>query len=349
MADLKLCTYNVRGLRQNKKRRQVFTFLHRHKQDIYMMQETHSLPRDEIYWTNEWGGRIVFCHGSSASRGVCVLFHPKLVFEIHRIVNCQNGRLLIIEVTVKRKLVTLVCIYGPNADEPAFYDFLFGNLRDSQWDSILIGGDFNFVFNLDIDKVGGTHNTNFHARDKCIEMMDSLNLVDIWRDRNPHCKNFTWSSNVTPGIHCRLDFFLISRSLVQFVVGNNSTPSLCSDHSIVNLHMNILNMKKGPGFWKLNNSLLKDTVYVSMITDLILSLIHSHVDDNPSSKWEFIKYSIRNASIKYSKIKARERRRRELNILKNISRFERLYFSSGLADDLDNLISARNELQHIYD
>ena len=272
MANLKICTYNVRGLRQSKKRRQVFSYLHRSKTDIYLLQETHSVMSDENYWQNEWGGKIVFCHGSSTSRGVCILFHPTLDFIIHRCEPCNNGRLLIIEATVKKKFLTLVCLYGPNNDDSNFFDSLLYKLCDYHWDSLFIGGDFNFVFNLDLDKAGGNPQTNFKARDKCLEVMSSLNVVDIWRERNPHQKSFTWSSNITPGIHCRLDFFLISRNLINYVVKNNVTTGLNSDHSIVILDVQICDEKRGPGFWKFNNSLLHDTRYIEMITDLIIKV-----------------------------------------------------------------------------
>ena len=228
MESLKICTYNVRGLRQSKKRRQVFAYLHRSKKDIYLLQETHSVVRDENYWQSEWGGKIIFCHGSSTSRGVCILLHPTLEYKIHRYVSCSNGRLLIVEVTIRKKIFTIVCLYGPNIDDPAFFESLVHKLRDFHWDSLFFGGDFNFVFNLDLDKAGGNPHTNFNARDKCLEIMSSLNVVDIWRERNPYQKSFTWSSNITPGIHCRLDFFLISRNWINSVVKNNVTTGLNS-------------------------------------------------------------------------------------------------------------------------
>ncbi|KAJ8019199.1 hypothetical protein HOLleu_42371 [Holothuria leucospilota] len=68
-----------------------------------------------------------------------------------------------------------------------------------------LGGDLNFVFNLDLDKKGGNRRTNFKAREKCLDLMGAYDLVDVWRDKNRCVKNFTWSSNIIPGIHCRLD------------------------------------------------------------------------------------------------------------------------------------------------
>ena len=41
---------------------------------ILCLQETHSVKEDENIWQNEWGGRVLFCHGTNKSRGtmICV-------------------------------------------------------------------------------------------------------------------------------------------------------------------------------------------------------------------------------------------------------------------------------------
>lgn len=113
-----------------------------------------------------------------------------------------------------------------------------------------MGWRFNFVFNLDLDKVGGILRTNFNARDNCISIMQLHDLVDIWRERNPTTKLFSWSSNITPGIHCRLDFFLISRTMSSYVIESSFKPAIQLDHCFVTLSIQLLTEKGGPGSWK---------------------------------------------------------------------------------------------------
>lgn len=117
----------------------------------------------------------------------------------------------------------LWCLYGPNLIHPDFLELFLRKLGDFRWDCLFIGRDVKFVFNLDSDKVRGNPCTYFYARDKCLEIMCTVNLVDIWRERNPHQKSFTWSSNIISGIHCKLVFFSSSRSLTHSVVRNNFT------------------------------------------------------------------------------------------------------------------------------
>ena len=64
-------SFNARGLRQQKKRRQLFSYFPNSKADtIILLQETHSCITDEQQWTHEWSNGIIFSHGSTNSRGL---------------------------------------------------------------------------------------------------------------------------------------------------------------------------------------------------------------------------------------------------------------------------------------
>ena len=59
---------------------------------------------------------------------------------------------------------------------------------------------------------------------------------------------------------------------------------------MIQLNLNILNeQKRGPGFWKFNNALLRDDVYIDLINETILTLqtqynyLHNH-----GLKWDLI-------------------------------------------------------------
>ena len=65
--DAKLYSINVRGLANKLKRRCVFNWLKNQPFDIFLLQETHSTKKIESIWSSEWGGRIYYSHGQSAS------------------------------------------------------------------------------------------------------------------------------------------------------------------------------------------------------------------------------------------------------------------------------------------
>ena len=67
----------------------------------------------------------------------------------------QEVRFLIFDLTTNDVNMTLANIYAPNEDNPAFFEDLFYRLSDLNCDDIVIGGDFNLVFDLEKDKKGG--------------------------------------------------------------------------------------------------------------------------------------------------------------------------------------------------
>ncbi|PJE77964.1 hypothetical protein CI610_03103 [invertebrate metagenome] len=47
-------------------------------------------------------------------------------------------------------------------------------------------------------------------------------------------------------------------------------PGYKTDHSAITLQIIIADFKRGRGFWKFNNSLLKDTLYINKVKETIL-------------------------------------------------------------------------------
>ena len=67
-------------------------------------------------WSNEWGRKIIFAHGSNISKGVCVLINRKLNCKIEKCTVDQDGRYIILHVNINDRVLTFVNIYAPNTD-----------------------------------------------------------------------------------------------------------------------------------------------------------------------------------------------------------------------------------------
>ena len=79
-------------------------------------------------------------------------------------------------------------------------------------ENIVIGGDFNCPLNPTLDKKGGIMTPRKSVINFMNDVQSQLDLVDIWRVKNPQTKSFTWSER-SPPIFCRLDYWLISNNL----------------------------------------------------------------------------------------------------------------------------------------
>ena len=97
------------------------------------------------------------------------------------------------------------------------------------------------------------------------EIQTTFNLHDIWRVKNPKKKSFTWSQK-SPFIFCRLDYWLISDTLQDLIKNVDIIAAIKTDHAAIVLHLQgVEETKKGPGFWKMNTSLLSDEKIIQLM------------------------------------------------------------------------------------
>ena len=152
MTDIKICSLNVKGLRDRTKRRGLFLWLRDKNFSLYFLQETHSTINDINCWCNEWGAKAIWSHGTSNSKGTALLFHSKFDASVIKSLIDPNGRYIIVDINVAGKVFTCVNIYAPNDDCPQFFIEIDKLLDQFQCDNIIYGGDFNCVLNLSLDK-----------------------------------------------------------------------------------------------------------------------------------------------------------------------------------------------------
>ena len=84
------------------------------KATIFCLQETYSSPEDEKLWSTEWGASIIYSHGTTHSKGVCILLNPSSPFNLSTIKVDPEGRFLIAKLTIEEKYFFITNIYGPN-------------------------------------------------------------------------------------------------------------------------------------------------------------------------------------------------------------------------------------------
>ena len=132
------------------------------------------------------------------------------------------------------------------------------------------------------DKKGGNSTTHSNSLKEVQNMVNLLDLIDVWRVFNPDTKRFTWR-RTKPEIHSRLDFFLVSASLTPTIRNADILPGYKTDHSLITIHLANNNNPRGLGFWKLNTSFLLDDEYVDLIKktiDNVANEYRNNVENN---------------------------------------------------------------------
>ena len=354
--SLSLLSLNVKELSNFKKRRTIFTWCRKRNSDIIFLQETRSTLSTQLNWKNEWGAELICSHGSSNSRGVAILIKKGLDCVIHSQIIDTSGRYIVVKVAIQDKMYVLINIYAPNKDENIvkFFKDLLTKLATENLDSeenIVIGGDFNCPLNPTLDKQGGIMTPRKSVINCINDVQTQLDLVDIWRIKNPQTKSFTWSQR-SPLIFCRLDYWLISNNLHDWVKATNIIPAIRTDHSAIYLEFgNVDKEAKGPGFWKMNTSILKDEEYIDDLTKMLPVCIAEGRKElsNHRNIWDWIKYNIRAHAIKYSKTKAKKRNERGFKLEKEYTEARQAFEKNPNDLNGNNLNAAKEKLELFYD
>ena len=342
--EIQISSLNVRGIGDKQKRSELFSWLRSKKFSLYLLQEVHCSNDIISIWSSEWGYKSRFSRCSSAKGGVAILFNNNFSFQILRLYSDTNGRFIICDIETEGKCITLATLYAPNEDEPSFFQDFFDHLSDFQCDDLIIGGDFNLILDLDKDKKGGRYKTHTRSVKTLKEFTAKLDLIDAWRVLNPNTLRYTWRRK-KPEIQCRLDFSLVSQSLMCNITHADITMRFKTDHSLITIRAALHSNQRGPGYWKLNTSFLSDANYVNQIRTTIKRVTDEYVNDenvNPALMWEMIKLKIREQSIKYAKDRRTKTSRREEEIEKAINVLQELIESSNKGDREDREEASRD-------
>ena len=232
-------------------------------------------------------------------------------FEVNKISEDENGRFLLINGTKDDKNVTLCNIYAPSGpqklkERKLFFENLKDSISDFQPDNskLILGGDFNCVTDVDLDRSRMVSKTDSSVN-KLKNILNNFQLKDIWRHKNPDKKEFTFYSNVGTG--SRLDKFYLTKDLTPNVIESKIHNLAHSDHDKVTIKLDLSEIERGPGLWKINNSYLHDPEYVKEITRMwYLHQLKKDENDNLNGWWEEGKTRIKEISLNFSKQKNRE-------------------------------------------
>ena len=337
--DLSLVSLNTKGLINTRKRQAVFRWVKKHSFDIVFLQETHSSKEVERNWKNEWGGVVHMSHGSRDSRGCMILFKKGLDVDITSTQSDNYGRFILIECIVKDEPLTLLNVYLPNTEteQLLFLDTISQKLESLVNNhtnvNFVCGGDWNIVRDAKLDKMGGIINIKEKSNAKLENIMSTFELNDTWRIKNPNLERYTWRQR-NPLIQCRLDYWLVSDNIYDYVSNTDILPSVHSDHSAISIQLTFIpKQSSGPCFWKFNNSLLEDQEYISLLEDKLDQWQTETEFKDKQMSWEYIKYQIRKTTMAFSKRKRQKQKDKERELeIKLINLEKRLTSKENLLE-----------------
>ena len=311
-----LITINCNGLRDPLKVNYLKQLLNSRNIDICFIQETHIDNVDLGYYVERKLNAKCFWSftDNSKNKGVGLIFRKDMDCKVLNIKFDHFGRYICIDVNLDGYECKLISVYAPNngAERKHFFHDLYGNFMGSN--PIILGGDFNCVENIAIDKLGGNEKRGDTGTDQLKKILTDFNLIDTFRKKYPHNREFTWSSQ---GVSVRLDRFYVSKCLLPNLNNVFHDMYSFSDHHLVNLVLSPFNHQKiGKSYWKFNASLLNDLDYIDFMTNFL----HNNIQNIPENEdmlvwWDNLKDTIKLKTIKFS-LNKNKRQRYYLNHLR---------------------------------
>jgi exonuclease III len=312
-------------MRDKNKRNRLFNYFRKNMKGIIYLQETYSVPGDQLNWTKEWGGSIFLSSGTTHSRGVAILLPKGMEYNIKKSHVDQNGRFICLEGNFNNQDLALLNVYAPTSDkhkeQGEFLDTIIPYLHEYSH-KVILAGDLN-TYLSDLDKHGIINKQSEYSM-RISSLMLDLDLCDIYRVTNPEARRYTWRKMTAKGIlQSRLDYIITPLCLMYSIKSISIGYSVYSDHNPVHLELHQLAENvKGRGFWKLNTSLLRDKEYVDKINKIITEETSNQQCSNQGLKWDTIKMIIRGYTISYSAHKAKLRRLHEKELKNDITKVE---------------------------
>lgn len=353
MSSLSFISFNARGLRDNTKRKALLLYAKSLNTDFCMIQESHSGPSDEHFWKSQWGEDLWMSHGTNHSAGTLTLKH-KFNGKVISSVTDPKGHFVLLIVSFNDQIFLLGNLYGYNNKQDNItliqlvntkIDNLISKYKDLK---IIFGGDWNCSLNDNLDRWPNRSND---YNTYMLDFMNERDLVDIWRYKNPAVKEFTWK-NKQGTLQSRIDYWLISDSLSEYITTVKMLPTPLTDHKSIFIELSMSasrQSKRVNSYWKLNNTLLSDESLVNEIKTKICECWENACAENMYGKnWEFLKFELRSLIMKRGAEIVKNRKKEETELISEIITSSSQLPENLSEDDRKRLQILQLRLDNVY-
>ena len=197
-----------------------------------LLQETHLNGVEGKALQKRWRGQIYYTTFSAFARGALIWVRPGVPFQCVKSWIDPDGRYVAVTGRLGGRDLTLVSIYAPNVEQGKFLMELSGKLASCLTGPVILGGDFNCVADIRLDRSHPPLRDSPVCRlaKQFTTWQSKWGLIDSWRQHNGVCGDYSFFSNIHE-LHVRLDTFLCSTTVHEAVQSVEYLARTVSDRS----------------------------------------------------------------------------------------------------------------------
>ena len=309
MTEMKVAMWNCSGLLSTSSASEKLDFLGATSSfDLIVLIETHHKHYVDIStFLHTYTTAYNIIHAEATAQdpyaGIVVLLDKS--FDLTSSAELIPGRLINFKLKCGSEKFNISVLYGYTgacatvANIERFTDLLVTSHDSSDYNIIL--GDFNFV-EMDLDRTN-MRSTGMNQKDSILsrvwtEFASSLDLSDPFRVRNPRRKMFSYI-HTQHNAKSRIDRVYTNDENVSNIFHYKHTPTPWPKaHRLVTFSVRA-NVERGPGYWKMNTSILSDRAFELVLESTIDDVSALNIQD-PIERWLIFIQTIRLEAQVYS-------------------------------------------------
>ena len=170
--------------------------------------------------------------------------------------------------------------------------------------------------------------------------MKSPRDIDVWRDRNPGVRRFSWSNKFSAS---RIDNILTSQGIDRLVGHVTYLQGIFTDHSAQYISVSMNSNKRGSGYWKLNCAILQKNETINKIRENISSLLKADASLSSTDKWINFKSNIAKVLQNISRSNASDEKLIISQLSEKVQEYEEMFPLTEL--QMTNYLRTKAELE----
>lgn len=283
--------------------------------DVALLQEVNIItPDTQKIIRNYYNGELYYNKPEIGTRATAIFVSKNVLQNSQSITHTiiKSGQAHKIDIHFTDSSITFLNIYGSpdHYSSPLLFNDIRFNMNIDPTKLVILGGDLNTIIDPILDQENYSRKgleKVIKGKDELHQITNDLDVIDIFRERNPHTRAYTFIKPKQGGLvaKSRIDRLYVSKHLTDKVIECDFKALSHSDHVATTLSFYPPEqIHHRVSHWKLNVSLLDDEDLKQMIISTVIEWREIKRHFVNSAIWfESLKWKIAAMCKNYGKLK----------------------------------------------